>query len=90
MTGTFGGALEARHVTASEGRLVGEAEGEIESEDGVLVVKRIHVRYRLKVDADADRAKIQRAFDTHPPRCPVYRSIAPQIAITTELELVDA
>ena len=89
MTGTFGGALEARHVTASEGRLVGEAEGEIESEDGVLVVKRIHIRYLLKVDADADRDRIQRAFDSHPSHCPVYRSISPQIEITTSLD-VDA
>jgi uncharacterized OsmC-like protein len=90
MTGTFGGALEARHVNASESRLVSESEGEIETEDGVLVVKRIHIRYRLRIDADADRAKIQRAFETHPPRCPVYRSISPQIEITTELELLDA
>ena len=64
--------------------------GEIENEDGVLVVKRIHVRYLLRAEADADRGKIQRAFDTHPPRCPVYRSISPQIEVTTELELIDA
>jgi uncharacterized OsmC-like protein len=89
MTGTFGGALEARQVNAAEGRLVSETEGEIENEDGVLVVKRIHIRYRLRVDADADRAKIQRAFETHPAKCPVYRSISPQIGITTELEIVD-
>jgi hypothetical protein len=30
------GALEARQIPASEGRLVGEATGEIEVEDGVL------------------------------------------------------
>ena len=89
MTGTFGGALEARQVKASEGRLVTEAEGEIESEDGVLVVKRIHIHYLLKVDADADRDRIQRAFDSHPSHCPVYRSISPQIEITTSLD-VDA
>lgn len=53
-------------------------------------IERIHVRYRLRVEPGADREKIQRAFETHPPRCPVYRSISPQIEMTTELELVDA
>lgn len=53
------------------------------------MIKRIHVHYRLRVDSDADRDKIQRAFEHHPPRCPVYRSLHPQIVCTTELELVD-
>ncbi|RDI76274.1 OsmC-like protein [Gaiella occulta] len=53
------------------------------------MIKRIHVRYRLRVDADTDHEKIQRAYEHHPARCPVYRSIHPQIACTTELELVD-
>jgi uncharacterized OsmC-like protein len=61
--------------------------GDIEDDGGVLVVKRIHVTYRLTIDADADRAKIDRAFQHHPSRCPVYRSIHPQIAVSTSLEL---
>jgi uncharacterized OsmC-like protein len=59
-------------------------------EDGVLVIKRIHVRYVLTVDPDSDREKIERAFDHHMPRCPVYRSISAAIDCTTELTLVDA
>jgi uncharacterized OsmC-like protein len=51
-------------------------------------VKRIHVAYRLRVEADADRERIQRAFDHHMPRCPVYRSISAAIDVTTELEVV--
>jgi uncharacterized OsmC-like protein len=54
------------------------------------VIKRIHVVYTLRADAGTDRAKIQRAFDTHMPRCPVYRSIAAAIVVTTELRVVDA
>jgi uncharacterized OsmC-like protein len=53
----------------------------------VLVIKRIQVTYRLKLDADADRDAVQRAFDHHMPRCPVYRSIGGCIDIATELEL---
>lgn len=52
------------------------------------MIKRIHVRYTLRAGPDADRGKIRRAFDGHPAKCPVYRSLERAIAITTELELV--
>lgn len=67
-----------------------EAEGEVESEDGVLVLKRVRVTYRLRVEPDADREKIARAFERHMPYCPVYRSIGAAVRITTALEVVDA
>jgi uncharacterized OsmC-like protein len=66
-----------------------EARGEVEVEDGVLVIKRIHVEYRLQIDEGADRAKIQRAFDNHMPKCPVYRSIGSAIDITTALQIAE-
>jgi uncharacterized OsmC-like protein len=55
----------------------------------VLVIKRIHVVYKLRLDADADRDKVQRAFEHHMPKCPVYRSIGGCIDVTTSLELVE-
>jgi uncharacterized OsmC-like protein len=51
------------------------------------VIKRIHVTYRLKADADADREAIDRVLRVHADHCPVYRSIHPQIQVTTSLEL---
>lgn len=75
-------------MNASEGRLTSEAAGEVENEDGVLVIKRIHVVYTLAVDPETDREAVQRAFDRHMPYCPVYRSISAAIEITTALELV--
>ena len=75
-------------MNASEGRLTSEAAGEVEDEDGVLVIKRIHVVYTLALDEQADRDAVQRAFDRHMPYCPVYRSIGTAIDITTALELV--
>ena len=87
MTGTFGGALEARRIPAGDGRLTSTAVGEIERDGTVLVVARVHITYRLAVDADADRAAVERAYSHHPTRCPVYRSIHPQITVTTELDL---
>jgi uncharacterized OsmC-like protein len=68
---------------------VGEARGEIENEEGVLVIKRIHVTYRLRLDPDADREKVERAFQHHMPKCPVYRSIGGCIDVTTSLEVTD-
>ena len=77
-------------MNASGGRLKSEAAGEVENEDGVLVIKRIHVVYTLALEPAADRDAVQRAFDRHMPYCPVYRSIGAAIEITTALELIDA
>ena len=37
--GTFGGALEARQIDASNGRLTADVTGEVEQEQGVLVIR---------------------------------------------------
>ncbi len=55
----------------------------------MLVIKRIHVRYHLRLDPEADREKVERAFSHHMPRCPVYRSIGAAVEITTSLEAFD-
>ena len=61
-----------------------DATGEIELDDGVLVLERIHVRYRLRADEE-QREAAERAHEHHHSRCPVYRSIGGSVAITTEL-----
>ena len=53
------------------------------------MIKRIHVRYRLRVEPGTDRDAIQRAFDRHMQSCPVYRSIGGSIEITTELDVLE-
>ncbi|MFN7924952.1 MAG: OsmC family protein [Bryobacteraceae bacterium] len=82
--GTFGGALEARQIPASAGRLECEAVGEVETEDRVLVLKRVHVRLKLKAEA-AHRETVERVHGVFHDRCPVYRSLKAAIAMTTEL-----
>jgi uncharacterized OsmC-like protein len=60
--------------------------GEIEKEGSVLVVKRIHVEYQLTgVDEDQQKT-VERVLEFHADKCPVARSISPQIAITTSVE----
>jgi organic hydroperoxide reductase OsmC/OhrA len=61
--------------------------GEIEDEDGVLVIKRITVRYRLAVPEER-RADVERVHGFHARFCPVARSLEGGIDIRTELELI--
>ncbi len=59
-------------------------EGEVEKEDGVLALRRIHVNYRLKGSVDSEEIAI-RVHAIHRGKCPVYKSISSSINITTEL-----
>jgi uncharacterized OsmC-like protein len=86
LTGTFGGALAVRGVVLGEHGLTADVRGEIEREDdNVLVIKRIHVAYHLSTPVEF-KEKVFRAYEVHAPKCPVYRSLTPGIAITTELD----
>lgn len=55
--------------------------------DGVLVLERITVRYRLPVPDDR-RKDAERAHGVHARACPVARSLEGGIEVHTELELV--
>jgi len=65
--------------------VVSDARGEVELEDNVLVIKRIHVIYHLSTHAE-DKEKVDRAYALHAEKCPIYRSLRAAIAITTELD----
>ena len=55
-------------------------------EDNVLVIRRIHVRMRLKADENQweTASRVQGIFAD---KCPVYRSLKVAITMTTELIL---
>jgi uncharacterized OsmC-like protein len=89
LTGTFGGALEAREVPAGEGILTSEARGEVEKEGKVLVIKRIHVTYHLKLKPE-QREIAKRVHGFHADFCPVACTIKGCVEITTELKMEDA
>jgi uncharacterized OsmC-like protein len=71
---------------ASEGRLTAVANGEVEVEAGVLVLRRIHVVFTLKDLAQEQVDAAQRAHEVFKMKCPVYRSLYRAIDITTELK----
>ena len=85
--GTFGGALEARHIDASQGRLSADVTGEVETEDGVLVIRRIHVAMRL-VAAEEVRETVERVHEMYAMRCPLYRTLHNAIQLTSSWTLV--
>ena len=55
-------------------------------DDGVIVIRRIHVTYRLKAD-ESQRDTVERVHGFHADRCPVYRTLKDSIAVTTEYVL---
>ena len=59
--------------------------GEIEKEDGVLVIRRIHVTHQLKVPDDRHDA-VERVLDVYAAKCPVARSIGGSVEISSSVE----
>ena len=88
MMGTFGGALEARHIDASGGRLTADVKGEVETEEGVLVIRRIHVHLTLAAAADA-RDAVERVHGVYAMRCPLYRTLHNAIQLTSTYAIVE-
>jgi uncharacterized OsmC-like protein len=87
MMGTFGGALEARQIDASNGKLTADVTGEVEAEDGVLVIRRIHVAMRLVAPEDL-KEKVDRVHGIYAMNCPLYRTLHKAIQLTSSFELV--
>ena len=87
MVGTFGGALEARHIDASQGRLTADVTGEVETEDGVLVIRRVHVAMRLAAPRDAQET-VDRVHGVYAMRCPLFRTLHHAISLTSSVELM--
>ena len=85
--GTFGGALEARKIDASNDRLTADVKGEVEQEDGVLVIRRIHVAMKVVAHEEA-RATVERVHGIYAMNCPLYRTLHNAIQLTSSYELV--
>ena len=65
--------------------LYAETVGEIETEEKVLVVKRIKQTFHLSAEEE-DREKIERVLKDYAASCPVARSIRESIGITSEVD----
>jgi uncharacterized OsmC-like protein len=87
MMGTFGGALDARQIDAGNGWLTADVTGEVEQEEGVLVIRRIHVAMKLMAPESA-RATVERVHGIYAMNCPLYRTLHNAIQLTSSYELV--
>jgi hypothetical protein len=65
--------------------------GEVgKTDDGVLVIHRIHARYRLlvaRLDGETEK-RIDRVMKFHVRRCPMARTIGSCVEISTEIKVV--
>jgi len=67
--------------------LIAEVVGDVEKEGGVLVLRRIHVNYKLSVpEPDEVRDTVVRVLEMHVDKCPVALSIKGAIGVTTAVE----
>jgi organic hydroperoxide reductase OsmC/OhrA len=60
--------------------------GEIETENKVLVIKRITITVHLSADEE-DREDVERVLEVYEDDCPVARSIRGSIAVISNLDL---
>jgi uncharacterized OsmC-like protein len=61
----------------------------VELDGKVLVIRRIHVTYHLRLDP-AQRETAERVLGFHVDICPVARTLGGCIAISTALEIAEA
>ena len=80
---------------ASYRRLIGENQwglrdvtGEVETDEGVLVIRRIHVAMRLAAPEDT-RPTVDRVHGIYAMRCPLYRTLHDAIALSSSVELIE-
>jgi uncharacterized OsmC-like protein len=89
MMGTFAGALEARQIDASNDKLTADVTGEVETEDNVLVIRRIHVAMHLAASSEM-RDTIERVHGVYAMNCPLYRTLHKAIQLTSSYQLVSS
>ena len=63
--------------------------GEVETEDGVLVIRRIHVAMQLMA-TEAQRETVDRVHGLYAMSCPLYRTLRAAIALSSSVDFVSA
>ena len=86
MVGTFGGALEARHIDASNGKLVAEVTGEVETEEGFSSSAASTWPCNWSLPSRV-REIVERVHGIYAMRCPLYRTLHKAIQLTSSYTL---
>jgi organic hydroperoxide reductase OsmC/OhrA len=86
MLGTLNGALEVRGIRLEPDAIQAEAEGITEIVEGLPLLTRIRIQYRLRIPAGA-REKVERALERHQSKCPTAASLKGAVEIGWEAEI---
>jgi uncharacterized OsmC-like protein len=87
LTGTFSGLLNHFGQPTHDGELTATATGSVVRERGVLRISGIRVDYTLALVEGTDSQEVRRLHEIHPTKCPVARSLAGAIELSTTLAL---
>lgn len=89
MLGTLAGALEVRQVSLPAEDISATVEGFNEIVDGVPVLTRIDVHYRLSIPAGT-RDIVERALARHQSKCPSAQSFKDSVQIDWTAHIEEA
>ncbi len=91
MLGTLNGALEVRRIHLEPDQISADLEGINEIRDGLPILTRIVVHYRLRIPAGT-RDTVERALERHASKCPTARSLAGAVEVewTADIEELPA
>jgi uncharacterized OsmC-like protein len=84
LTGSLSRALSERKIATTRGRLKVHGTGEIEAEDGVLVIKRIQFAALLQAEPD-QKNDAEEVIVAYAMNCPLYRTLYRSIEISSQL-----
>lgn len=89
MLGTLNGALEVRGVSLEPDAIKATVRGVNEIRDGLPVLTRIEVHYKLRIPAGA-REIVDRALNRHQAKCPTAASLrgAVDVSWTADIDEV--
>ena len=91
MLGTLNGALEVRGVSLEADAIRAEVRGVNEMRDGLPVLTRIEIRYKLRIPSNT-REVVDRALSRHQNKCPTAATLKGSVDITwsADIEEVEA
>jgi organic hydroperoxide reductase OsmC/OhrA len=88
MLGTLNGGLEARGIKLPGDAMTADVLGENELRDGLPVLVRITVNYRLRIPAGT-RETVDRLLSRHQDKCPTAASLAGAVAVRWNAEITE-
>lgn len=86
MTGTLGGALEARGIPSFPDKLSSNVEGDIEVVDGVMRITKVRIQYQIRLPKGT-KETAERALSVHELKCPVAQTLKDCVDIQWSAEI---